>query len=146
MFRSKHLLVESRLQKQLADFDRILVCGFALIVLHMPAVTLAQTMDTNVTEIDEGGERQSVATVEDWQGPTLRIRGRIFGSFESIELPDRISEGDRHNDYYLRRADITIRGSLLEKLDYYLKTEFKDGDPEIRDAYFAYDAGFVRGV
>ena len=131
------------MQKQLADFDRILVCGFALIVLHMPAVTLAQTMDTNVTEIDEGGERQSVATVEDWQGPTLRIRGRIFGSFESIELPDRISEGDRHNDYYLRRADITIRGSLLEKLDYYLKTEFKDGDPEIRDAYFAYDAGFV---
>jgi phosphate-selective porin OprO/OprP len=97
--------------------------------MQIPAATLAQSMGTD-----------TAAPVEEWQGPTLRARGRIFGSFESIEAPD---EDARLNDSYLRRADITVRGSLLKDLDYYVKTEFKEGELDIRDAYFAYDTGPV---
>jgi phosphate-selective porin OprO/OprP len=125
------------LQKQPTDFSRILICGFALFIMQMPATILAQSIGT---EDDEYGKPDTAAPVEEWQGPTLRARGRIFGSYESIETPD---EDARLNDAYLRRADITIRGSLLKKLDYYLKTEFKEGELDIRDAYFAYDTGPV---
>lgn len=111
--------------------------------MQMPAVALAQSMGADAAEVDEDGKRESAALVDEWQGPTLRTRGRIFGSFESIETPDRTAEDARRNDTYLRRADITIRGSLLEKLDYRVKTEFKEGELDIRDAYFAYDTGFV---
>ena len=90
----------------------------------MPAATLAQSIDTDAAQDHEAGMRETTALVEEWQGPTLRARGRIFGSFESIETPD---EESRLNDVYLRRADITIRGSLLKDLGYYLKTEFKEG-------------------
>jgi phosphate-selective porin OprO/OprP len=120
------------LQKQLTNINRILVCGFALFIMQMPAAILAQSIGT---DNDEAGKSEPD---EEWQGPTLRARGRIFGSYESIESPD---ENARLNDAYLRRVDITVRGSLLKKLDYYLKTEFKEGEFDIRDAYFAYDTG-----
>lgn len=115
------------MQKQTTEFSRILVCGFTLLIMQMPATTLAQSTGADTA-------------VEEWQGPTLRARGRIFGSFESIEAPD---EDARLNDEYFRRIDITVRGSLLEDLDYYVKTEFKEGDLDIRDAYLAYDTGPV---
>ncbi len=109
----------------------------------MPAVSLAQTMVADASEDDEDEKRDTAALVEEWQGPTMRTRARIFGSFESIETPDRTAANSRQKDTYLRRADITIRGSLMKKLGYRLKAEFKEGELDIRDAYFSYDTGFV---
>jgi phosphate-selective porin OprO/OprP len=112
--------------------------------MQTPAATLAQSMVADAAEIDEDDKGDSAALVEEWQGPTLRIRARIVGSFESIETLDGTSEDAWRNDAYFRRSDITIRGSLMKKLDYRLKSEFKDGELDIRDAYLAYDAGFVK--
>ena len=126
--------------RQANNFSQILVCGFVLLFLQMPAVTLAQSMGADESEVYE---RDTTALVEAWQGPTLRTRARIFGSFESIETPDGTSTISRLNETYFRRADITIRGSLTKKLDYRLKAEFKNGELDIRDAFFSYDTGSV---
>jgi phosphate-selective porin OprO/OprP len=129
--------------RQANYFSRILVCGFVSLFLQVPAVTLAQSMGADASAVDEDEKRDTAALIEEWQGPTLRTRARIFASFESIEKPDLTSANSRQSDTYFRRADITIRGSLTKKLDYRLKTEFRDGELDIRDAYFSYDAGLV---
>lgn len=117
------------MQDQPANLYRILVYVFTVFISQLPATTFAQIDSENTTVNDD-----------DWQGPTLRARGRIFGSFESIEAPD---EDTRLEDAYFRRADITVRGSLLRDLNYYVKTEFKEGTLDIRDAYLSYDTGPV---
>ncbi len=117
------------MQDQPANLYRILVYVFTVFISQLPATTFAQIDSENTTVNDD-----------DWQGPTLRARGRIFGSFESIEAPD---EDIRLEDAYFRRADITVRGSLLRDLNYYVKTEFKEGTLDIRDAYLSYDTGPV---
>ena len=123
--------------------SRIFVFCLVLIGMHIPAVTLAQSMGADVAEVDEDENREAVTPADDWQGASLRARVRIFGSYESVETPDDTVEDARLDDTYLRRADITIRGSLSRKWDYYLKTEFRDGEAEIRDGYLAYDTGVV---
>lgn len=81
------------------------------------------------------------APADDWQGPTLRARMRVFGSYESIESPESVAEDERLEDTYFRRIDLTIRGALSRNLNYYMKNEFKNGELEIRDAYLTYNAG-----
>jgi len=120
---------DPRLQKPTSDIYRFLIFGVTLLIVQLPAITQAQM-----------NNEESATPSGSWQGPTLRARGRIFGTFESIEAPDQDS---RLNDTYFRRIDFTVRGSLLEDLDYYVKTEFKEGDLDIRDAYLSYDTGPV---
>jgi phosphate-selective porin OprO and OprP len=121
-------------------FRRLLVCGFTLLIIQMSATIHAQSVGTGTAVNHETGRDDTATPVKAWQGPTLRARGRIYGSFESIEAPD---EDARIKDAYLRRIDLTVRGSLLPELNYYVKTELKDGEFDIRDAYFAYDVGFL---
>jgi phosphate-selective porin OprO/OprP len=134
------LIKDFGLQKQVTNFSRILVCGFSLFIIQIPTAILAQSIGDNEAEDYEAEKRDETALVEEWHGPTLRARGRIFGSFESIETPD---DDARLKDAYLRRGDITVRGSLRKNLDYYVKTEFKEGEFDIRDAYLAYDTGYI---
>ena len=115
---------------QATNYRRIFVCGIALLILQPASETRAQSIN------DEVG-----APEEEWQGPTLRARVRVFGSYESVETPASAAEDDRLDDTYFRRADLTIRGSLSRNLSYYMKNEFKEGELDIRDAYLAYDAG-----
>lgn len=120
---------DAGLQKYLAHISKTFVIGFVLLIMQMPTTIHAQP-----TGID------TAAPAREWQGPTLRARGRVFGSFESIE---EVDEDARLHDAYFRRVDLTVRGSLLQDLDYYVKTEFKEGEVDIRDAYLAYDTGPV---
>ncbi|MEX2490005.1 MAG: porin, partial [Pseudomonadales bacterium] len=127
------------LQKQAIGTGFILY-GIALLLTQMPAPVFAQSSGA---EAGETANRDTAAQTVEWRGPTMRARGRIYGSFESIEPPGRAQGDPRLNDTYLRRADVTLRGSLLENLGYYFKSEFMDGELDIRDAYIDYDAGYV---
>jgi len=133
-------MVLPELYKQ-AGPGRILVYGFVFLVMQLPAAVFAQPCDfekedCQVREIDATGAS------EGWQGPTIRSRIRLYGSFDSIDPPDLAVENTRQNDAYVRRADLTFRGSLLEDVGYFFKAEFMDGELDIRDIYISYGTRF----
>jgi len=129
------------LNKQANSPGLILVCAFVFLVTLMPETVPSQTCDF---EEEDCQTIESTKSSEQWQGPTLRTRVRLYGSFESINPPDFAMEDSRLNDAYVRRADLTLRGSLRENVGYYFKAEFMNAELDIRDIYVSYDASFGR--
>jgi len=136
------LIHPSELQKQAIGLVRILVYGFALLVPHIPIAVPAQSCDFENERGCEMTDSDAIASPEQWQGPTLRVRVRLYGSFESIDPPAFAMEGPRLNDAYVRRADFTVRGSLLENVGYYFKAEFNEAKLDIRDIYLNYNTSY----
>lgn len=134
-------MAPSGLQKQAIGLVRILVYGFALLASQMPVAVLAQPCDLENAGDCEATESNATASTEEWQGPTLRVRARLYGGFESIDPPDLAMEDSRLNDAYSRKADLTLRGSLLEGVGYYFKAELMDAELDIRDIYVNYNTG-----
>jgi phosphate-selective porin OprO/OprP len=110
--------------------------------MQMPAAILAQPQPCDFErENCAAVESTAAATSENRQGPTLRARLRLYGSFESIDPPDLAMEDSRLNDFYMRRADFTLRGDLMEDVGYYFKAEFNEAELDIRDIYTSYNTG-----
>jgi phosphate-selective porin OprO/OprP len=128
--------------KQATGLVRILVYGFALLVPHMSIAVFAQSCDFETERGCMATYIDTTATANKWQGPTLRVRVRLYGSFESIDPPAIAMEDSRLNDAYVRRADFTVRGSLLESVGYYFKAEFNEAELDIRDIYLNYDTRY----
>lgn len=132
-------MVLTGFQKQARCPGRILMYGFALLAAQLPVTVLAQQPCD--FEKEDCKVVSDTPTAEEWR-PTLRVRARLYGSFESIDPPDFIMEDSRLNDAYVRRADLTLRGNLLEDVGYYFKAEFNEAEFDIRDIYLSYDASF----
>lgn len=105
--------------------------------LQLPAIAIAQTCDLETMQNCE--PKKEEGSKKEWEGPTIRSRLRLYGGYESIKAPEFTNEDSRLNDLYLRRADLTFRGSLLEDVGYYFKAELREADLDIRDIYLSYE-------
>lgn len=142
-------MLSAQWNKQTNILCRILVRGFILLATQMPVVVLAQPCDFEKLEGCEAAKTEQKEEVKKWSGPTLRARIRLYGSFESIDPPDLAMEDSRLNDAYVRRADLTLRGDLLQHIGYYFKGEFSDADLDIRDLYLSHESDlglFMLGI
>lgn len=101
-----------------------------------------------------GAGRADSALAEDLTGPdessakpgqttaTLRARARFYAHYEMIEPPDAAS-ADSVQEVEIRRADLTLSGSLAGNWSYRFKGDMRTGELDIKDLMFDYDAGFA---
>ena len=127
--------------KPVKSLVRSLFCGFVILVALLPVAVFAQQPPCDFEKLESCEPVKSDdAVAEEWPGPTLRARIRLYGSFESIDPPDLAMEDGRQNDAYMRRADLTFRGDLLKDIGYYFKAEFNEAELDIRDLYLSHES------
>ncbi len=137
-------MVPAELNNPARFLGQIVVCGIVLLALPLPVTVNAQPCDFEKMENCDAAKGDATAAEEVWSGPTLRSRVRLYGSFESIDPPDLATDNNRQNDAYVRRADLTFRGNLLEDTGYYFKAEFNEAELDIRDIYLSYETRIGR--
>ncbi len=142
-------MVHPELKKTAKSTGSIFLLAVLLLAIQIPVTVLAQPCDIENVVNCAPVKTEAVATDKKWKGPSLRSRIRLYGSFESIDPPTLATDNSRLNDAYIRRADLTLRGDLLEQVGYYFKGEFREADLDIRDLYLSHksDLGlFMLGI
>lgn len=76
------------------------------------------------------------------RGPTLRARARVYAHYETIEPPNA-RFADSEEDFEIRRADLTLSGSLVGNWRYRFKGDLRTGELDIKDLILDFDAGFA---
>lgn len=84
------------------------------------------------------GEASSEAAA----GPALRARARFYAHYETIEPPNA-AFADSVDDFEIRRADLTLSGSISGNWSYRFKGEMRTGELDIKDLILDYDASFA---
>ncbi|HET6629637.1 MAG TPA: porin [Woeseiaceae bacterium] len=69
-------------------------------------------------------------------------RARLYAHYETIETPDA-GQADSVEDFQIRRADLTLSGSLLEHWSYRFKGDVRTGELDVQDLTISYDTGFA---
>lgn len=73
---------------------------------------------------------------------SIHARGRVYANYETIERPDA-GLADSVQDFQIRRADITLSGSLLKDWSYRFKADMRTGELDVQDLMIDYDVGFA---
>lgn len=112
--------------------------GWALWLLQSAIGALALFASDGIRADPHGAVEQSAKK----SVASIHARARLYAHYETIEPPEA-GIADSVQDFQIRRADLTLSGSILEDWSYRFKADMRTGELDVQDLMINYDAGFA---